>query len=238
MNLEEAGRIVRHKGWLAQQPKEFRDRLIRGTVLRPYDKGEYIYHLDDAPGMMFGIAEGSVLIGVSHPTAGHYQMHMGRSGDWYGEGAALHGVVRRISVEANTPSQILCLPAKAVQEMLQEQPACYKSFSALLLWNQILAIRTIVDLLIRDPKARVYARLLTLCGARIGQELPQGPIELPLTQEQFAMMCGLSRKSVYRVLNRMEAEGLCESGYARIVVGSARALEQRLTAMGSKADQA
>ena len=236
MHLEEARKIVRQKGWLAQQHGPFCEGLLQRTTLKAYEKGEFIYHLEDPPGMMFGVAEGSVLIGVMHPTAGHYQMHLGQPGDWYGEGAALHGVIRRISVEVNTPAQILCLPAKAVQEMLKEEPAWHKNFSALLLWNQILAIRTIVDLLIRDPKARVYARLLTVCGARLGQELPKGPIDVPLTREQLAMMCGLSRKSVYRVLSGMEAEGLCEAGYGRIVVRSAQTLVKQLTAMGSTAE--
>jgi CRP/FNR family cyclic AMP-dependent transcriptional regulator len=236
VNAEEAKRVVLRKGWLAQQPKEFRETLLRRTVLKTYRKGEYVYHAEDAPGMMFGVAEGSVVIGVLHPVAGHYHIHLGRPGDWYGEGAALHGVLRRISVEANVPAQILSLPAKAVREILVEQPLWQKNFSALLLWNQILAIRTIVDLLIRDPGKRVYARLLTLSGVRTGDEIPTGPIELALTQEQFAMMCGLSRKSVQRVLNKMESEGLCENRYAEIVVTSLEALVERLTANGPNMD--
>ena len=60
----------------------------------------------------------------------------------------------------------------------------------LLLWNREKAIQTATDFLIKDPQARVCARLLTLCGVRVGTDLPKEPVELPLTQDQFAMMCG------------------------------------------------
>ncbi len=234
MDLETAKTVVSRRGWLSLQPAAFRDELLRRTGLKSYVRGEYIYHLEDAPGMMFGIVEGAVLIGVPHPIVGLYQAHLGRPGDWFGEAAALHGVTRRVAVEARAPVQILYLPVKAVQEMLQEQPLWQRNLSTLLLWNLEIAIRTGIDLLIQDPRARVCARLLTLCGVRAGQELPKGPVELPLTQDQLATMCGLSRKSVHRALNSLESERLCENRYAEIVVSSPEALEKSLLSLGSR----
>jgi len=238
MDLATARAAVSETGWLSHQPKGFRNELLRRTALKSYRKGEYLYHLEDDPGMMFGVVEGAVLIGVAHPIVGLYQAHLGRPGDWYGEAAALHGVNRRVAVEAVVPVQILCLPIKAVQKMLEEQPSWQKNFSALLLWNQENAIRTATDLLIKDPKARVCARLLTLCGVRDGNNLPKGAIELPLTQDQFAMMCGLSRKSVHLALRRLESEGFCENRYGGIVVSSAEALEKSLVSFGTRSERA
>jgi len=143
-------------------------------------------------------------------------------------------VNRRVSAEANGAVCILSLSIQAVQELLQKQPLWLRNLSSLLLWNQETAIRMATDLLIRDARARVSARLLTLCGMRAGQELPKGPIELPLTQDQFAAMCGLSRKSAHRVLNRMEAEGLCENRYGEIVVKSPEVLAKRLMTYGAR----
>lgn len=236
MDLQTAKTIASQKGWLAHQSATFRDALLRRTALRSYDKGQYIYHLEDEPGMMFGIVEGAVLVGVSHPIVGLYIGHLGLSGDWYGEAAALHAVTRRVSIEAAVPLHILSLPINAVQEMIEEQPLWLRNFSALLLWNQATAIRTAVDLLIREPTARLTARLLTLSGVRVGQDLPMGPIELPLTQVQLATMSGLSRKSVHRALNALEAEGLCENRYGGIVVLSTEALEWSLMSLGSRAE--
>jgi CRP/FNR family cyclic AMP-dependent transcriptional regulator len=228
MDLETAKDVAAQKGWLSHQPAAFREELLRRTALKAYGRGEYIYHLEDAPGMMFGVVEGAVLVGVPHPIVGLYLAHLGRPGDWFGEAAALHGVTRRVAIEARLPVQILCLSIKAVQEMLQEQPLWQRNLSTLLLWNLESAIRTGIDLLIQDPKARVCARLLTLCGVRAGHDFPKGAIELPLTQDQLAMMCGLSRKSVHRALNSLEAEGLCENRYAGIVVSSLDGLERIL----------
>ncbi len=142
MDLEAAKTVVSQRGWLSYQPGAFRDELLRRAALRSYCGGEYIYHLEDAPGMMFGIVEGAVIIGVPHPIVGLYQAHLGRPGDWYGEAAALHGVTRRVAVEARVPVQILYLSIEAVQEMLQEQPSWQRNLSSLLLWNLENAIRT------------------------------------------------------------------------------------------------
>lgn len=234
MDLEAAKTVVSQRGWLSLQPVPFREELLRRTALKSYGRGEYIYHLEDAPGMMFALVEGAVLIGVPHPIIGLYQAHLGRPGDWFGEAAALYGVTRRVAVEARAPVKILYLSIQAVQELLLEQPLWQKNLSSLLLWNLESAIRTGIDLLIQDPKARVCARLLTLCGVRAGQHLPKGPVELPLTQDQLAMMCGLSRKSVHRALNSLESDGLCENRYAGIVVSNPQSLEKSLLALGSR----
>ncbi len=220
-------------GWLSHQPLEFRNALLRRTTLQSFAKNEYLYHIEDSPGMMFGVVEGAVLIGIAHPIVGLYQAHLGRPGDWFGEAAALHGVRRRIAVEAAVPSQVLCLPIKSVENMLEERPQWLRNFSSLLLWNQENAIRSAADLLIRDPRARVSARLLTLCGVRAGQAVPKTAIELPVTQDQFAIMCGLSRKSVHTALNRLASEGFCENRYGGIVVLNPAALEENLMSLAS-----
>jgi len=134
------------------------------------------------------------------------------------------------------PVQILCLSIEAIQQMLNGQPSWQKNLSTLLLWNAETALRTTIDLLIRNPQARVSARLLTLCGVRQGYEIPKGPVEPPLTQDQFAGMCGLSRKSVQRALSNLESEGLCENHYGRIVMSSAEALENSLMSLGSRSE--
>ncbi len=236
MDLEAARETMSKMGWLSQQPSEFRNALLGRTTLRSFAKNEYLYHLDDSPGMMFGIVEGAVLIGIAHPIIGLYQAHLGRPGDWYGEAAALHGVRRRVAVEAAVPVQILGLPIHAVENMLEERPRWQRNLSSLLLWNQENAIRSAADLLIREPRARVSARLLTLCGVRTGQAPPKTPIELPVTQDQFAVMCGLSRKTVHTTLTRLAAEGLCENRYGEIVVLNPEALEKNLMSLASNRD--
>lgn len=233
MDLETARQSMSKVGWLSQQPVEFRSALLGRTTLQSFAKNEYLYHIEDSPGMMFGVVEGAVLIGIAHPIIGLYQAHLGRPGDWYGEAAALHEVKRRVAVEAAVPVQILCLPIRAVQKMLAERLQWQRNFSSLLLWNQENAIRSAADLLIRDPRARVSARLLTLCGVRTGQSPPKTAIELPVTQEQFAIMCGLSRKSVHTALNRLASEGLCENRYGGIVVLNPEALEKNLMSLAS-----
>src|ERR1700739_685363 len=132
MHLEEARKEVLKRGWLSHQPEEFREEVLRRTTLSAYKRGEFIFHLDDAPGMMFGVVEGAVIIGVSHPLVGLYQAHLGRRGDWFGAAAAVQGVKRRVAAEAPMAMQVLCLTPQAVQAMIEGRPLWYRNFSTLM----------------------------------------------------------------------------------------------------------
>lgn len=234
MNTEAARDIAAQSGWLSCQPIDFVDGLLRKAVTKSYAKGEYITHLGVDPNMMFGIVEGTVLVGLPHPIIDLCHWHLGRPGDWLGEAAALRRPSTRLSTEALDAVHITCVHMDAVDEMIQEHPSWALSLLALLVWNQEAVVRTALDLLLRDPTARVSARLLTLCGATPECVFPTGSVEVPLTQTQLATMCGLSRKCVHRVLSGLEARKICEALYGKIVIVNPLAPQQMAIAIGSR----
>jgi CRP-like cAMP-binding protein len=233
--LGAAKAVLSETGWLATQETKFREQFLERAVLKNYAKGEFIYHFGDPAGMICGVVDGAVMIGVPHPIAGQYQVHLGLSGDWYGMAAVLFGMKQSVEVQAAMATQMMCVPEPAVNEMLLDLRN-YRSLSTAMLWNHEKAIRTTTDLLISNPTARVCARLLTLCGARFGKNPPEKPVELPITQDQLAMMCGLSRKSVNRVLIKLKVDKICEYRYGSLVVPNCERLETKLVQMAARLD--
>ena len=52
------------------------------------------------------------------------------------------------------------------------------------------------------------------------------PIQLPLTHDELATMCNLSRKTVQAYLDELEKEGLCKVGYRSLEITDPSALVQ------------
>ncbi len=52
------------------------------------------------------------------------------------------------------------------------------------------------------------------------------PIQLPLTHDELATMCNLSRKSVQAYLDELEKQGFCKVGYRSLEITDPPALVQ------------
>jgi CRP-like cAMP-binding protein len=228
MNLASARDVMRQSSWLSARPAAFCDELLGRSSLRTLKKGEFVYHLDDSPGMLFGVVTGAVIILVPNGSNGLQAGHLMREGHWFGEASAIHLVNRQVAIEAATDANLLTVPVSAVQGLIRDFPNAMNHFSALVLDSLLVAMRSGADLLLRDLRKRICSRLLTLSGLRLGENARPEPCDLPITQDQFAAMCGLSRNSVNRGLAELEKDGLCRSAYGRIHIPDLKAIEAQL----------
>ena len=75
----------------------------------------------------------------------------------------------------------------------------------------------IVELSQRDSFSKVCARLisLSLSYVRGGKA---ATIEIPMTHDEFASLCGISRKTLGRVLTELEKTGVVEAKYRSITI--------------------
>lgn len=226
--LADARHRMRQIGWLSARPAAFVEPFLAQTSLRLLRRSEFAHHLGDEPGSFYGIVSGAVLV-LLPVSAGSLQYgHLGLPGQWLGAAPALTNIRRQVALEAAVETLLLAVPPGAAAAMLASSPAVAREFLSLIVANQQIAIRTAADLLIQAPRARVAARLLTLSGLRLGQAAEPGPSQLPLTQDQLAAMCGLSRNSINRVLQNFESARLCERRYGSIHIPSLKAVEDRL----------
>ena len=107
--------------------------------------------------------------------------------------------------------------------MLQANPECAWPFFNLLAVNSQEYMLRNIDLLIQDPRLRMCSRLLTLAG-RLSQYLPPSPVTIPISQEELAMVCNLSRQSVHIFLTELAQKGICKLQYREIKILDVAAL--------------
>jgi CRP-like cAMP-binding protein len=184
--------------------------------------------------MLCGIAEGSVMMACPHPVYGLLNVHLKSVGGWFGI-AGLHFNVDRIfSAFARGPTRLVILHRAAYLQIRDSDSEFENALDTLQLIDFHLILRSGLDLLVRDSRLRLISRLMTISEIELTAPASM-PIQLPLTHDELATMCNLSRKTVQAYLDELEKQGLCKVGYRSLEITDPSALVQ-LIKTSSEAD--
>src|SRR5208283_5211977 len=213
---KQAHDIISRQGWLSYTPPPFRQTVLDRCRFETFKAGATIYSVGDPPGGMYGLATGSFAISIAPGERGPYVAHFARPGTWFGEAAAFTEQPRRISLSVTRDSKVLHLPLPAIREIVGADPGAWRFFGLASILHIDVAIGAADDLLIRDPFKRSVAVLLRLGGCRY--RTPEGarPIEVDVSQEDFATMTNVARTTAGTVLRKLEADGGVEVSYRRV----------------------
>jgi CRP/FNR family transcriptional regulator, cyclic AMP receptor protein len=206
-----------HVGWLAEQPKDFRDWVAKVARWRHFDVGQFVYLAGDEPDGLYGVASGGVEITFPLVVSEPIVIYHAQVGFWIGESADLSEAPRLVSLMASTECRILHVPRPAIQRLLSDTPQYWKSFYALSHLNSALMLNLLAEALSLSVRARACRRLL---------QLTSNETEVELTQDHLAKMLGLARSTVRSQLADLAAHGAIEMGYGRMRVLSRDVLER------------
>ncbi|MEE4236712.1 MAG: Crp/Fnr family transcriptional regulator [Anderseniella sp.] len=213
------------RGWLSRQSADFTSAVLAKAEIRSLADGAPIYHVDDTAPLLCGIAEGAVILACPHPIYGLLDVHLKIASEWFGIFGLQHNAGRLFSAVARGSTRIVVLRRTAYLELRGRNSEFEEAFNSLHLSECQVILRSALDLLVQDYRARLISRILTLC--LVDLEAPgRKPIQLPLTQRELAEMCNLSRKSVQSYLSDMEKDGLCKVGYRSLEITNPAALVQ------------
>jgi CRP/FNR family transcriptional regulator, cyclic AMP receptor protein len=213
MDRDTAERVLLTHGWLANLSRDLASTLLRRSRLAAYAPRAAVYHADDPPGGIYGIAAGAFGILAAAEGREPRLAHLLRRGAWFGHGPLLGGGRRVLAVRAMEPSVVLHLPLAALEEVARGSIAGARSMALLANANSAIAAATIADLLIPRAVPRIAATLLRVTGAA-----PADPGGYCLTQSELGEMANASRQIVNRALSRFAGSGWIALGYQRIAV--------------------
>ena len=109
--------VLRHRGWLSQQPPGFADQLLARGRLRHYAAKDLLHHEGDPPGGIYGLISGGVGLTAARPDGVPVLAHVFRAGDWMGHRPLLAGEARTQTLRATEESQVLVVPLAALREL-------------------------------------------------------------------------------------------------------------------------
>ena len=207
---------VSQQGWLSFTPPPFRQNVLDRCKLLVLRDGATIYSVGDPPGGMYGLVAGAFAISIAPGERGPYVAHAALPGSWFGEAAAFTERPRRIGLSVSRNSEVLHLPLPSIREIVAADPGAWRLFGLAAIAHIDGAIGAADDLLIRDHFKRSVAVLLRLGGCRYGAPAGAGPIEVDVSQEDFATMTNTARTTAGIVLRKLEADGHIGVSYRKV----------------------
>jgi CRP-like cAMP-binding protein len=204
------------------------DRLGRRCSWKRYDEGEVVVDYEDLSSDVYFILSGEVRVLIR--TAAGKEIILGemRTGQFFGELAAIDGVKRSANVTALNRTELCIMPATVFMESVLTSPIACERVLRLLTGrvrelNSRLAEHSIFDL-----RHRLYSELLRLSQPRAGH-VGERVVSPPPFHHVLAARIGCRREQVTRELSTLTNEKLVEKNRGALVILKPTVLEQRLS---------
>lgn len=218
VSIQAARLLAATGGWLSRTPESFQQAVLERCHLQVLQSGDVVFSVGDPPGGLYCLVAGSLRVAFGPSADGPYFTHLLMPVTWSGEGPAISGGDRLVGLSAARESALLHLPLPAVHELMRQDPGRWRFIAALTFGNFATATGAVIDLMVRDDLKRVVSVLLRLGGYRSSTPVPPGPVEIHISQDDIASTANLSRTTAGGILRRLEAEGLVELVYRKVIV--------------------
>lgn len=191
-------------------------RALKGISEKQFSAGSYICHRGDRLDAWTGVVSGLVKLGAISRDGKAMSFAGVGQGGWFGEGTILKNEARKYDIVALRDTR-LALMNRATFMWLFDASVGFTRFLVQQL-NERMGqfIATIEYDRIHDPTARVARHLACLFNPVLNPNMGN---YIEITQEELALLAGISRQIANKSLLRLEAEGLvvAERGGIRVI---------------------
>ncbi len=207
--------------WAPALPADELERARRGVTVRMLGKGASLCHRGDVLDSWAGVLSGLLKLGSTLPS-GRSVTYAGLApGMWFGEGSLIKNEARRYEVTALRETRVALMNRRAFDWLCAHSVAfngfLVRQFNERL--GQFIALvehdRTL------DAVARTARNIAWLANPAL---TPLSVAEIEITQEELALLCGLSRQTANAALKRLEAEGLLRLSRSGLTIRDRAAL--------------
>jgi CRP-like cAMP-binding protein len=204
--------VFDHNTWLQQHSADLIHQIFACGTRLHLGKDQVAYEFgDEAQGVCL-VLSGAMSTRIDDGDTGTVIAHLLGPGSIVGAATMLVPSERKLGLVGKVDTDLLFVPASALHKIASKDAQVWRFLGAVSANNVLLAQRIAQNLLIRDPALRCHAVL-----ARLRDEFGVGN-DIPLTQEELADMCVLSRGAVAAILSQMEKSGQIQRGYRKIRV--------------------
>jgi len=213
---------------LRHLPTPTLELLANSSAVRAVARREVVLDKDSPVEYLFFLLEGRLQATDFTLDGKEVGLYFVEEGQYFGEIAMLDGLAYPEIVIANKKSQVVQVPNRLVRDLILAQPQMTEAITIGLAQRvrEQSAQRQILS--INNPLQRVCAQLLLLMRyppqpgtPAVGvQELPSAP-----THQELAMMINLSRETVTRVFQVLQARGALDRQAESLSVDVERILE-------------
>ncbi|WP_342363208.1 Crp/Fnr family transcriptional regulator [Terrarubrum flagellatum] len=203
------------------------ETLEKRCIVKRFDDGEVVLDFDDHTSDVYFLASGDVR--VLFRTQAGKEVIFGdlRSGQFFGELAAIDNVPRSANVTALTRAEMVIMSANIFRESVFGTPTLSERMMKILTARTRELNARLMEQAVLDLRHRLYSELLRLSLPRPGHE-GERVITPPPFHHVLAARIGCRREQVTREFTTMTEQGLVEKTRGAIILKKPSVLEQRI----------
>ena len=184
-------------------------RFRQSLHLRKYPKGHTIFFEEDPGDAVYFIHEGMIKIS-KHATGGQVKiLAILKKGDYFGEMSVLDDEQRSATATVLTDAKVFVIYRKELLGILKDHPEVALQIIKTLSGRMRAANSQIEQLTFYTTQQRLAHTLLKLADDfPLPTESGHEVFHFNLTHQDLADLCGMSRETCTRYLNKIETDGL------------------------------
>ena len=209
--------LFRTGTWFRAMPAGLQEKLLRAGVVRGLKTGQHLYSRGDAPGGLYGVVDGAIQLRTLGPSGKESLLMLMEPPSWSGEVALFDGLPRAHDALADGPSTLVHVPQGPLEALVREEPAYWFEFGRLMAQQLRVALLGMEENALLPVSIRLARRLLHILRNYGDRHGPSHRV-ITVSQEQLAMMLGISRQTTNQLLKNLEAQGALQLRYGEIEI--------------------
>lgn len=206
---------LRAHRWFASCEPELQQHLTTAGRRQRLHSGQALFERGAAASGLCCVLNGALRVGAVGRDGSVSLLGYLEPGQWFGEVSLVDGLPRTHDVVADGPAEVWLLAQGPLELWLDAHPRHWRALARLACAKLRSSFELIEDSSNRLPQeVRLAKRLMLAARAYGGEGALRRRLQLP--QEQLALMLGISRQTVSRILNALAVQGLVALHYGEI----------------------
>ncbi|HLV42340.1 MAG TPA: Crp/Fnr family transcriptional regulator [Brumimicrobium sp.] len=203
--------------------------LQNSTNEHKYAKKEFVFKTGDKMSHVYFVMQGRIKITKASDTEKEIIKRVLRSGDYFGELAAIDAdnntIFNDSAVVLAKDTVVLSIPTEVFKEVIETNSSLYQEVIKNVLSNHRRLNNRLDSVMLKNSRMRIVDFIKEMAediGKPVGYEML---VKHNLTHQQIANITGISRQKVTTILNEFKQEGLIHLERNSILVHDKKLLE-------------
>ncbi len=225
MNKAVLKAVLRKNKWFSGLAPSLADGILRLGRVRRVEDG-LIYSASDSRDGLFALISGQVRLTSFSQSGNPSFLLITSPGSWIGVTSALDGRAYGYDAFAIGKTVLFHLSQERFDTLIHESNEYYSAFVRMVCDHLRVSIQNLIIVRNRRPLHRLAQELWRLADSH-GRRTKKGVlIDLRLSQEDLAVMIGVGRQTINRLLKSLEQDGIATTRYTSVTIHDLEAIDR------------
>ena len=196
--------------------KKSLDDLKNESNTNTYKKRQVIYKEGAHPHYLYYILKGKVKTYKTHEDGKDLVIDLYNEGDFFGYVSLLEGTAYKENAECMEEAELVLIPRKDFEELINSSPATAQKFIGLLAKNLAEKEKHLLGLAYNTLRKKVAEALVSL--EKKYHTNKKEPYLIDISRDDLATIAGTATESLIRTLSDFKSEGLIDIKNGKVVI--------------------